>query len=947
MKRLIWLFLLACGIAHAQQYPYSPIPPAYTQSSLPCTNSTGAPLWCTLGTGLSISAGVLSATGGSSLAFSGLTSATNTAAAMLVGTGASLGTTGSGTLTASGANALAITPAMQSYTTIVSPLQFGAICNGSSGNATADTTGVQDAVNHIANNGTVQLPPGSTCYLNSTISVTGSGVRIVGGGHNSTIIQYVPSANGPVFQFYSGSSSEAFNNALIGVGINSTDTTYTKTAILMEDQGEFTLDDIMVGVGGTKWNGGSATTNPCNSTTDAQAGSIALRNCGRDNNDLSRLYFTADRNIVLSPDPNVTTESIDHNHFKDLYLVNVAGTLNPLVWVDPTTVLTNLTFDGFEAWVGGSYGFYMSTTTETYGSYGLEFDNIRWEQGTSPQYMAYFSSNTELQNIIFRNANDGVAASGWYCHGCYNFYLDSPNMYGGGTDMVTIDSSDFNVCWQNAKAGSGVTNSLTTQTLMFGVFLYPNTTIPVNACYNRTGEISGTTIGTPLTFTTQTQFTQPNSWTTAGYYFSMPSGTVTDATATGTVTTEAGSAFGAPTIAAANAGVTITNLANVYLAAPVAGTNVTATNLWSLYTAGGIYDAGNLSVGGTFKLGSNTLTLGGPLTTTGSGSPTLAFGSNSPTLTMPTDTSTIAQVTDVQTFTSTGSGTWTKPGGSPKTTRVIMCGGGGGGGSGSDLAATTAGAGGGGGGGAACWEAQFNTAQLGSTETLNVGAGGTAGAAVTSTSAGNPGGVGGNTSFGTTSYFTAFGGGAGQGGASAANSGGGGGGSMRTAGVVGSGGTGGSGDVFNGGSGGTGQGGGNTGTGSGGGGDTSAAAGSNGGYILGEGASGGGAGGGVTAATAAQIGGNGGAGITSAGTGGVAAGGAICTIGTAGTILNSAIYSGGIGGGGGGGCTSATAGTGGVGINGGGGGGGGAGDGHTSGAGGVGGNGFIIVITSY
>jgi fibronectin-binding autotransporter adhesin len=54
----------------------------------------------TLGTNLSISGGTLNASGGGSSAFSALTSGTNTTAAMLVGTGASLGATGSGTITA-------------------------------------------------------------------------------------------------------------------------------------------------------------------------------------------------------------------------------------------------------------------------------------------------------------------------------------------------------------------------------------------------------------------------------------------------------------------------------------------------------------------------------------------------------------------------------------------------------------------------------------------------------------------------------------------------------------------------------------------------------------------------------------------------------------------------------------------------------------------------------
>ena len=61
---------------------------------------TQAPFTCTLGTNLSFTGTVLNATGGGG-AFSAITGGTNTTAAMIVGTGASLGVTGSGTIAAS------------------------------------------------------------------------------------------------------------------------------------------------------------------------------------------------------------------------------------------------------------------------------------------------------------------------------------------------------------------------------------------------------------------------------------------------------------------------------------------------------------------------------------------------------------------------------------------------------------------------------------------------------------------------------------------------------------------------------------------------------------------------------------------------------------------------------------------------------------------------------
>lgn len=79
-----------------------------------------------------------------------------------------------------------------------------------------------------------------------------------------------------------------------------------------------------------------------------------------------------------------------------------------------------------------------------------------------------------------------------------------------------------------------------------------------------------TNIGSPLNLTTAGGISA-NSWTTAGLALSGTAATLTDSTGTGTITTEAAAALPAYTIAATNTSVTITNLAELYLPAPVAG----------------------------------------------------------------------------------------------------------------------------------------------------------------------------------------------------------------------------------------------------------------------------------------------------------------------------------------------------------------------------------------
>lgn len=81
-----------------------------TDNSLAGYDNTGEFATVAVGTGLSLSAGTLTATGGGgSSAFSALTSGTNTTAAMVIGTGASLAASGSGTIVATSATGNAAT----------------------------------------------------------------------------------------------------------------------------------------------------------------------------------------------------------------------------------------------------------------------------------------------------------------------------------------------------------------------------------------------------------------------------------------------------------------------------------------------------------------------------------------------------------------------------------------------------------------------------------------------------------------------------------------------------------------------------------------------------------------------------------------------------------------------------------------------------------------------
>ncbi len=131
------------------------------------------------------------------------------------------------------------------------------------------------------------------------------------------------------------------------------------------------------------------------------------------------------------------------------------------------------------------------------------------------------------------------------------------------------------------------------------------------------------------------------AWGLTGVKLKGGTSTLTDTSSSGTVTSAATNSLGGNTIAASNA-TTITDYFSLYLALPVAGSNVTLTNRWSL------------GLEGALKATAATLT-GGALTLNGatSGASVLSAPAvaGSATITLPGVTSTLATL-GANTFTA-------------------------------------------------------------------------------------------------------------------------------------------------------------------------------------------------------------------------------------------------------------------------------------------------------
>jgi len=225
---------------------------------------------------------------------------------------------------------------------------------------------------------------------------------------------------------------------------------------------------------------------------------------------------------------------------------------------------------------------------------------------------------TTVNEGIFITGNGGATATNWAL--LSNSTADSK--FVGGLDgtpigAITASTGAFTtLAASSTVSGTGFSTYLASPPAIGGTAaaagtfttLTANGATNLNASNNAATNIgSGTTTsnvtvggvsntvnhGGPTALTTAGAITAA-SWTTNGLALSGTAQTLTDSSVSGTITRETAAALPAYTIASTNTSVTITNLDELYLPAPVNGTNVTGTNKWSLDTAGGINTAGLL-----------------------------------------------------------------------------------------------------------------------------------------------------------------------------------------------------------------------------------------------------------------------------------------------------------------------------------------------------------------
>lgn len=314
------------------------------------------------------------------------------------------------------------------------------------------TLGIQAAINSFGGNPGMVFFPCGTYKVTSQITVSSNRMHIVGCGMWATNIVFAPTADGTCFKFENG-VTVLYQGSLRCMAITTADVTHNKVAINIIDTSGYRLDDIAVHL----WNGGAN-------------GSIAVLVQGRELGCCCDWYIDADRPLVIDQIPAAhgggpSAEAIDHFNFHNMLLNG--GTLYPVVTVKSGVVLTQVSFTGYQAWVGGTDGFNWIDTTSTAQSNGLVFENVRVETSSDPTKYAFnIQMNLGLQDLLFKSGQigtrNGYSLHRVTCVSWHNTFYSLGTGVGLSVDATVSGMVGLNTFWQ-----TGSTSVLTGQRLIY------------------------------------------------------------------------------------------------------------------------------------------------------------------------------------------------------------------------------------------------------------------------------------------------------------------------------------------------------------------------------------------------------------------------------------------------------------------------------------------------
>lgn len=296
-----------------------------------------------------------------------------------------------------------------------------------------DTASVNAAIAAAGSNATIYFPPG--CYkITDTIAVRNDRVHIVGDGAFTSELWFVPSGNKTLLELKKAGNAVLFQGSVRNLSFRSDNSSFTKIAIDLVDTSGYALENLVFngdhpipGIG-WMWSGGIG------------GDSIGLRVRGREFGLVSNLYNYSDRPLVVADNPNDTID-IDHFHFRDLYLT---ANGHPNVTIESGVNLSNVTFDGAQAWVKGTTGLSWVDTTSQQASFNLKIANVRTENGQNPNAFSFdIRHNYELQGLAITNSYLEQGRNGYRLRKVNDAELSS-SFFIGGAGKISIDADGSN-----------------------------------------------------------------------------------------------------------------------------------------------------------------------------------------------------------------------------------------------------------------------------------------------------------------------------------------------------------------------------------------------------------------------------------------------------------------------------------------------------------------------
>lgn len=137
--------------------------------------------------------------------------------------------------------------------------------------------------------------------------------------------------------------------------------------------------------------------------------------------------------------------------------------------------LSDVTFDGAQAWVGGAGGLYWNDTTSAIASYGLTLKNIRTEQTASASSWAvYLGRNQSLYGLRIENLYVDPNHKGIYMRNIFGATLDNYTFTGSGV-ALDYNGSNWGLDGRGCFFLAGSTVTIAGQNLVHAGPKYPAT----------------------------------------------------------------------------------------------------------------------------------------------------------------------------------------------------------------------------------------------------------------------------------------------------------------------------------------------------------------------------------------------------------------------------------------------------------------------------------------